>query len=383
MDILTKDDLQLFLKPYEKECVSIFMPAHRAGRETQQDPIRLKNLLTQAENELIERGMRLPDAQELLTPAQALFSDEDFWQHQSDGLAIFLGQDIFQYYRLPLSFDELVMVSRHFHFKPLLPIFAQEGHFYLMALSENEVRLLEGTKYTIAEVELDKSLPELAQVLRFDEFNNQLQYHTGSVAPVQGERAAMYHGHDPKDDEESHLLRWFHKIDQVLQKEFAHKESPLVIAGVDHLLPLYQQANTHPHLLDEGISGNPEQLSAKELHQKAWQLVEPSFSKEQKMARESYFRLKITSQASDDIRQIILAAALGKVSHLFVAIGEQVPGSVDIDALRVEVAEEPSEGSDDLLNLAALQTLDKGGKVFAVPREEVPDQAVCAAVYRY
>lgn len=38
--------------------VSIFMPTHRAGQEIRQDPIRLKNLVRRAEQQLIEEGTR-------------------------------------------------------------------------------------------------------------------------------------------------------------------------------------------------------------------------------------------------------------------------------------------------------------------------------------
>jgi hypothetical protein len=30
-----------------------------------------------------------------------------------------------------------------------------------------------------------------------------------------------------------------------------------VLAGVEYLLPIYREANTYPHLLAEGIHGNP------------------------------------------------------------------------------------------------------------------------------
>ena len=53
-------------------CVSIFMPTHRAGLEQQQDPIRLKNLVTEAERRLAAQGMRAPDVRALLGPATEL-----------------------------------------------------------------------------------------------------------------------------------------------------------------------------------------------------------------------------------------------------------------------------------------------------------------------
>lgn len=33
---------------------------------------------------------------------------------------------------------------------------------------------------------------------------------------------------------------------------------PLVLAGVEYLLPIYRRANTYPYLLDGGVTGNPE-----------------------------------------------------------------------------------------------------------------------------
>jgi hypothetical protein len=39
-------------------CISIFMPTHRLGREVQQDPIRLKNLLGEAEEHSLASDLR-------------------------------------------------------------------------------------------------------------------------------------------------------------------------------------------------------------------------------------------------------------------------------------------------------------------------------------
>jgi hypothetical protein len=50
-------------------------------------------------------------------------------------------------YRLPLPFEQLVVISDDFHLKPPLPFFASDGRFYILALSQNQVRLLEGIRY--------------------------------------------------------------------------------------------------------------------------------------------------------------------------------------------------------------------------------------------
>jgi hypothetical protein len=72
MDILGRDDLRTLMGKHKGLCVSIFTPTHRAGTETQQDPIRFKNLLREAEERLLASGLGTPEAHELLKPAQRL-----------------------------------------------------------------------------------------------------------------------------------------------------------------------------------------------------------------------------------------------------------------------------------------------------------------------
>ena len=50
---LKRDDWKLLLEKPPGTCVSLFMPTHRSGPEVQQDPVRLKNLLRQAEGRLV------------------------------------------------------------------------------------------------------------------------------------------------------------------------------------------------------------------------------------------------------------------------------------------------------------------------------------------
>ncbi|MDV7395468.1 hypothetical protein RZS08_29040, partial [Arthrospira platensis SPKY1] len=92
--------------------VSLYMPVHPLGYEAQQNPVRLKNLLSQAEEQLVTGGMRRPEALELLAPAERLLTDGWFWRYQSEGLAIFCSQGLFRRFRLPLGFAELAVTAK-------------------------------------------------------------------------------------------------------------------------------------------------------------------------------------------------------------------------------------------------------------------------------
>ena len=98
MENLTLDQIKGLAQPTQSPSISIFLPTHRAGQDTQQDPIRFKNLLREAELSLLDRGMGPRDVSALLQPVQSLLDEAYFWQHQRDGLSVFIAPDDFHLY---------------------------------------------------------------------------------------------------------------------------------------------------------------------------------------------------------------------------------------------------------------------------------------------
>lgn len=154
MDLLSREDLKRLAESHGQPCVSIFMPTYRAGSQVEQNAIRFKNLMRQAEGNLITGGLRALQAQELLKPAQTLLGQTPFWHNQADGLALFVSPLMFVHYRLPLGFEELVVTTNRFHLKPLLQLLNGDGTFYPLAFSKKQVRLFQGTKFNLSELGL-------------------------------------------------------------------------------------------------------------------------------------------------------------------------------------------------------------------------------------
>ena len=146
MDVIRRTDLQRLALGRHGPCVSVFLPTHRAGREVEQVPIRLKNLLRQATEALEADGVKAPTIKSLLAPLRRLLDDRLFWQYQSDGLALFSRPGWWRSFRVPLDLPELAVVDDRFHVTPLLPLLAGDGHFFVLALSQNQIGLLEGTR---------------------------------------------------------------------------------------------------------------------------------------------------------------------------------------------------------------------------------------------
>jgi hypothetical protein len=367
--------------------VSLYIPTARCGvASTQQNPIRFKNALRQAEERLLACGVRPLETRAILEPAAHLLQHTDFWRRQSDGLAVFLSSDTSRcrFYCLPLAFDELVVVTNRLHLKPLLPLLNGDGQFYVLALSQNDVRLLQCTRYSVTPVELPDIPTSLDEALQRENSPAHVQFYTCTQGRGTVARTALLHGYGiGNEDHKTHLLRYFQQIDRGLHALLRNAQAPLVCAGVDYLLPIYREANTYAGLMDTGIPGNPEGCTAEALHAQAWAIVQPIFAQAQVEARARYQRYAGTGQALNDVPAIIAAACHGRVDVLFVAVGVQQWGTVNTDTGVCQIHQEAAPGAADLLDIAAIQTFVNGGTVYAVAPDDVPGGAPLAAVLRY
>lgn len=377
MELLRQGQLKALLEPAKGPCVSIFLPTHRGGSETRQGAIRLKNLIRTAEQELGAAGLKPAEAKALLEPCQRLCENAAFWQYQIDGLALFVAPGKFFYYRLPLRFPELVVVTDRFHVKPLLQLFTEDGRFYLLALSQNEVRFFQCTRYGAREIALPEGTPKsLGEVLALAGVEKQFPQASGA--------SAKFHGHGARaEDSKQDLREYFRVVDRGLYEILHGDHAPLVLAGVDYLFPLYRECNTYPFLIEKGLTGNPEGRHPEDLQAEAWAVVEPHFRKTREEAARRYQELKGSARASNNIREVVPAACQGRIDQLFVAVGRQQWGSFDPSRQRVRISRSRRTGDQDLLDLAAIQTFLQGGLVYAIAPEEIPGGAMLAAVFRY
>ncbi len=382
--MFSKDELKRLIEKAEPPCVSIFLHTHQSGQEVERDPIRFKNLLRQAQKRLLASGHRGTKVRELLEPAEQRFTKDFFWSHPGGGLAVFLSPSGVWHYAVPLDFRELVIVSDQFHIKPLIPLLTDDGRFYILALSQNEVRLFQGTHHSISEFHL-KSIPHsLTEALQYDDPQRQLQYHTRAPPAKGGQAAAMFHGHGVGvDDRKDRILRYFQLLDASLHKFLRNERAPLLLACVKYLLPIYKEANSYPNLMEESIGGNVEDLSTAELHKRAWKEVRPYFQKEQEEAAAQYQELAGTRRTSNDIKQIVIAACQGCIAGVFLEAGVEMWGRVDQDTQKVHLHEKAKPGDRDLLDFIALQALLTDGNVFVVHPDQVPGGAPLAALLRY
>jgi len=385
MDVLNRADLQELIEVTREWCISLYMPTHPIGREQQQNPTRLKNLLTRVKKDLSEHGLRRPDIERLLSPAEELLLDPDFWQHQSEGLAVFLSNNFSRTYRLPAKFEEFLVIAHNFHIKPLLPLLSSEGKFYILAINLNGIKLFLGTKDTISEVELTGMRTNIEEALWMDEPERHLDMHTATSSTGRASEPGIFHGQGIRDEDKTNILRFFHYFDQELSVLLKDKSILMIPAGVDYLLPLYREANTYNNLLEEELIGAPEKLTIKALHKQAWQIVEPIFKERQRRAIVQFNELngQQSNLVTSDLNTAVKAAKFGQVGTLFVPLDIQKWGRYDPENNKVLQEPEPTPENEDLFDFAAIHTILNSGEVYALQPQELPGDGELAAILRY
>ncbi|HEV2846713.1 MAG TPA: hypothetical protein VG477_17800 [Thermoanaerobaculia bacterium] len=384
LSVIHQDDIRDLLQHSGRPCVSIYMPTIRAGAEAQQNPIRFKNLLRTVQERLEEQGMRAADAAELLTPLRELVDDQVFWQTQSDGLAILFSPDMLRTFRLPADFSELAVVENRFHLKPLFSLL-DGGRFYILAISLKNIRLIAATRHGAEEIELPPDVPRSFEEALGPLTRNYTQLQNSSPTRTVS-RSTIFHGHGmAEDDLKAEIQQFFNLADKALLKHM-DRDVPVVLAGVEYLLPRYKGTTEHPRVLDEGLTGNADGLSPAELRDMALEIVEPILNEDQRKATERYGDLSGAGRASHSYEEILPAAHDGRVDTLFVARGVRLWGTYDVQGRKAHLQEDQERQrntGEDLLDLAATQTFLNGGKVFAVPQQEVPNGQAMAAIFRY
>jgi hypothetical protein len=379
---VTKDILAS-LASYSGPCVTIYLPTHRTGTEVneQVDRILFKNFIQQAASALRQQVSDNTTSR-MFEPAYELLRNEEFWRTQSPGVAFFITDGFFNYIKLPAAPEQEVWVNSTFLLSPLVPFVLRNEYFYLLVISKKQSKLFRVDNFQARYVEIPALPHGIMDVVHLEEKEDQKLFRTGSSGAGGG---ANYHGMGAgKPDEKENISMYLAEVDNTLWSEVLHRENvPLVLAGVDYLIPLYKKVTRYRHVWDEPIIGSLEHENEQELFRLARKNLEPYFQARTEKALAEYGNRSATALTSSIADDVIPAAYYGRIAHLFVRKDERLWGTFDekTNVLRLHVRQEP--GDYDLLDKAILQTLMNGGEVHLLEQDRMPAQSKLAAIMRY
>ena len=381
MDFINWEELLALINSTETNNLSIYMPTFKASNQTEQNAIRFKDQLKTAKKLLHEKGMRDADIDTFLLPLKEQLENNQFWQQQEQGLALFRNSEKFDYYRLPVEFPEIAYLNRYFYIPPLLPLFCHNNRYYVLGLNQGGCRLFDGRYDQFQEIEVPELNKDIQDFLSYDDPESQLQLHTG-VSGRGGEGTFIYHGQGVGTDDSRKKVdieRYFHYIDDRVRRYLNGKNEPLILIGVEYLVGIYREVNSYPHLFSQAIDANPQDLSLEQMHSRCWGLIEPHFEAKHGEMVDRFHKLKSTEKATNQLETILPAALNKRVDTLFVAEGSQIWGNFDEEKQKVEAGPRDHE----LINLAALWTFRANGRIVLQNQSDMPDENPLAAIFRY
>jgi len=383
--MITKKKVLELSEIHSEFCVSIFIPTHRAGKETisGKDALNLKNQLKDIKLKLSQKGMTVQDIEKFVKPVNDMVNDSEFWRHQSDGLVIFLSDNLYEIYTVPVYFKEFNYLSNEFYLKPLMPLFNGDGLFYLLTLKMDDVKFYEGTRHGITEIVVNDLIPsQLEDRVGYDYEQKSLQFRSQQGNKGQG----MFHGHGDSESElKNELVRYFREIDKGLMTILHDDQKPpLVVCCLDYHFPIYQEVNSYQNLFLQYISGNPADKDIFLLHEEAWELLQPYFSKTRQEKLDQFSKFIGTGRTSSDINEILPAAFEGNVDTLFLENRADIFGIYNPSTQEINIQDTHQIPNISLMNLVAMKVLIKGGTVYLFEKEDKPDVSTkISALFRY
>lgn len=370
---------------HDLDCISIYLPTTRAGEAVNQKraQLRLKNIEKELEESIMRRGAN-EQLKTSLQKIREIREDDLFFRHQSDGMAIFVSSGKVWTFTMPVRFEQKCYLSDHFYLLPLFPYFNDNGIFYLLALSLSQVNLYECTRHSVSEVNLEEVAPRsLEEVVGVDYEDKSLQYRT-SGSSGGGNPDVRYHGQGSgKDDRDKETEKFLREVDHAITSLLEPEEAPLVLACVDHYLPVYREVTAYRHLFPRHIPGNPDETDPLMLQERGWSLVEEHFTRRRRDKRELIRNLSATGKASYEPGEIVAAALDGRIDTLFVQKGKDLYGIYDLEKRLIRKNPE-RDHEVSLFNMAATHTLLNGGEVYMENPDQMPfKESDINALYRY
>ena len=355
-------------------CVTIFFPTQAGENAAQQDQVRLRECVRQAEGQLNSLGVDKASQDEFLKPLRELTGDE--WQVGRGSFVVLRSTDLFRYFQLPVQLNQSVFAGEDFHLLPLLPVLRlHTQEFYILALSQNHVRLLRCTEGGSEEVPLPPSMP-----VSLEEWLNTRSPNSAPDHAAQSGPGGTFTSTTDLDNKDQHIANFFHAVDRHVADALRGDPRPMLIAAVEYEQTIYRNLNSYPHLVEEPVTGSPDSLKGGELHRRAIEALRLYLDRPLRKALDLWEKLGGTERVSVNTEQIVKAAFEARIAHLFVDDNAQVMGRFDRSTLTMAGKAAPEE---DLANAAAMKTIAFGGDVIVSTPERVPGDNPMSAIFRY
>ena len=344
--------------------ISLYQPTHRSFPDNKQDPIVFKNLLRVIENSL-EQLPNIDLMDTIMKPFYELKDNKNFWDHTSDGIAVFASKNNCVVYNLQTPVKELAVVANSYHIKPIIKAFQSTENYHILGLSRDNFTIYQGNRYGFEEIEIDQGTPRTMKEVLGEELSEPYlshASHAGTGSP------AIYYGHgDVKSEIDKDTEKYFRYVDSfVLENYSKTSKLPLILVSLTEHHSKFKKISNNPYLLEDGINKSIESLDLDEIQNSSRTIIQAiNVEKIQKLA-EAYAKAEAELSGSSDLVQVAKAAYESRVAAILIEEDKILPGKIDYKTGEIKFGAIDSPDYDDRMDDLAELVLLNGGDVFVL-----------------
>lgn len=348
--------------------VTIMLNTHVAHQEVEKEQLKFKNFIKEAKKRYEKRYPEL-DWSVIQKKADELLASADFWRSGSTSVAVILTPQETFIHRLSIEVDDQYYVGDTPYLLAIIKNAQFNYLYYLLALNRDSMNLYKMENNQLSAIDLPKDAPTTIEIALGEELSG------GSANFRSSSNATGDASHGTNTKEEEVAIDWsnyYLAISNYL-KAFLDVEErlPIYLYGLPENQTLFRKIAKSLEIDSEiSVPNSSTQLSVKELEKNIVKIREELTVRE----TATYQRL-IEGKYVDQLADIKQSAKTGRISHLFIATSNLIPG----------FGEDPDTEYDwrQELNQLAIDTIIHGGDVYVLNQADAPGERSLIASLRY
>jgi hypothetical protein len=292
---------------------------------------------------------------------------DQFWKHQAHGLGVLATPNSLRTFRLPYAPKPLPEVADRYHLTPLVRAMTSPHDLFVLALSEESVRLIHVVaNLPPAAVDVPQLPKGADQATRRPSIF--VRAPRGHLQNLEGEKVLLH--------------QYARRIDQALRSVLAGRATPLVLAGAEPIASVFRSVNSHPQLVDEAVLEDATHMTDRQIADLALPILNRLYTRELKDLIARFDELK-PRRATTDVSYAAHAATAGAVDSLLVDLDAVIPGLVSEVDGSVTYATNDDGETYSVVDEVARRALCTGARVLGAKRDDLPNRAPLVAILRY
>lgn len=342
-------------------CITIILNTHRTMPDNHQDKILLKNLVTEAENRLVESADKRVAAN-LIERIKELESSIDHTLNL-ESLILFVNEDISEFVRIPIKVEDRVIIGDTFATRDLMRTLHLNSSYYVLVLGQGKARLIEAFN--------DKVIKEVGKPFPFE--NQQL---FGLSRQESGNSALLL----------NRMSEYYNQVDKHVNEVRKNSGLPVLISSDEANFHEYLKVADHKDTIYQIHLGGS-RLEDKEdaIVRDAWEIIKEYVAERNNKRISELETATGKGNFRSDINDIWRATKEGKIQTLFVEQGLFKPAILKDDQIEI-VSEDKSETEnyvDDILDELLELNMSYGGENVFLPKGKLDKFNGYGAITRY